>query len=259
MYCNNCGMQLEDETNFCSRCGKAIRQEFDPTNKIAARSNPLQQDKIEQDVARLRAAKKRALVQQDNIEREVVRLRAVKKDAVKTAMPQPSRSGYSDMCQSCGVLAPTRHIEFYQNVGVVVLRFHKSIKGNLCKSCISKYFWKFTLIDVLFGWWGVISFVVTPFFILNNVGRYIGSLEMPSNPSEVTRYTPAQRNINFIMLSMGGTIAWAILLVLDYLVRADSYYLNSQMNPVAGVIGSTTICLGGWFLVAAIIAFAIRK
>ena len=34
--------------------------------------------------------------------------------------------------------------------------------------------------NLLLGWWGYISFVVTPFFLLNNLGRYVCCLTMPA-------------------------------------------------------------------------------
>ena len=86
------------------------------------------------------------------------------------------------ICQVCGVEAPTRRVEFYQNIGALVMRFRRSIKGNLCKSCIHKSFWKFTLVNLTLGWWGVISLICTPFFIVNNLVRYIGCLGMPPVP-----------------------------------------------------------------------------
>lgn len=76
------------------------------------------------------------------------------------------------ICQLCGVEAPTKHASFHQNIGLLVLRFHQSVEGQLCKSCIHKEFWKKTLVNLTLGWWGFISLIVTPFFILNNVVRY---------------------------------------------------------------------------------------
>src|SRR4029077_21272196 len=72
-------------------------------------------------------------------------------------------------CQSCGVEAPTRYVEFHQNIGALVMRFSKSIKGNLCKRCIHRYFWQFTGINLVLGWWGLISFVMNIVFIGNNI------------------------------------------------------------------------------------------
>jgi hypothetical protein len=90
------------------------------------------------------------------------------------------------LCASCGVEAPTRYVAFYQNIGALVMRFQKSVQGKLCKSCIHKYFWEFTLINLVCGWWGVISFCLTPFLILNNVIRYIGCASLPPVPPGAT-------------------------------------------------------------------------
>ena len=81
-----------------------------------------------------------------------------------------------DRCQSCGIWAETKYVEFYQNVGAVVMRFHKSIKGDLCKRCINKHFWPFTITTLLVGWLGALSLFIAPFYILNNIFRYLGSL-----------------------------------------------------------------------------------
>lgn len=86
------------------------------------------------------------------------------------------------ICQSCGIEAPCKYTEFYQNIGAFVLRFHSSVKGNLCKNCIHKHFWKTTAINATLGWWGVISFVVTPFFMLNNIIRYIAAAGLKPVP-----------------------------------------------------------------------------
>lgn len=82
------------------------------------------------------------------------------------------------ICQLCGIAAETRYVAFYQNIGALIMRFHKSLKGELCKKCIHQQFWMFTLVNVTLGWWGVISLIVTPFFILNNVARYLMCLTM---------------------------------------------------------------------------------
>ena len=86
------------------------------------------------------------------------------------------------ICQACGVEAPTKHVAFYRNIGLLVMRFTNSAEGHLCKSCIHKYFWQYTLTDLLLGWWGVISFIITPFLILNNIVRYLLCLGMDPVP-----------------------------------------------------------------------------
>ena len=82
------------------------------------------------------------------------------------------------ICQCCGVEAESKHVAFYQNIGALVVRFPKSIEGRLCKSCVHKHFWSMTGTTFFLGWWGAISFLVTPFYLLNNIGRYILCLGM---------------------------------------------------------------------------------
>ncbi len=90
--------------------------------------------------------------------------------------------GYGVVCQACGVEAPTKQVEFHQNIGALVMRFHNRVRGRLCKNCIHANFWKMTSITVLVGWLGVISIIIAPFFVLNNVIRYLGALGMPPVP-----------------------------------------------------------------------------
>jgi len=86
------------------------------------------------------------------------------------------------ICQACGVEAPTRYVAFYQNIGLLVMRLSRSVEGNLCKSCIHGAFWRMTAITLLFGPWGMISLIVSPCFILNNVIRYLLCLGMEPVP-----------------------------------------------------------------------------
>ncbi len=92
-----------------------------------------------------------------------------------THIPIELSTGSLGLCEACLRPAPTKQVEFYQNIGALVMRFHKTLKGNLCRQCIDRYFWEYTLYTLFLGWWGVISFIVTPFFLLNNVIRYLGS------------------------------------------------------------------------------------
>ncbi|MFO0685455.1 MAG: hypothetical protein U0234_25575 [Sandaracinus sp.] len=82
-------------------------------------------------------------------------------------------------CQICGANAPTRSVSFSQNVGAVVLRFSRTVSGNLCRSCIDSTFWRMTLITLFFGWWGILSFFTTLFILPSNIGQYLGALSLP--------------------------------------------------------------------------------
>ena len=82
------------------------------------------------------------------------------------------------ICQDCDVEAETKYVSFHQKIGALFMRFPKSVEGRLCKSCIHKHFWGMSTTTLFLGWWGTISFIVTPFFLLNNIARYLFCLGM---------------------------------------------------------------------------------
>lgn len=93
-------------------------------------------------------------------------------------------------CHVCGCRAPTKYVEFYQNIGAFVMRFSESVKGELCKRCINHHFWKCTLITAAVGWFGLISFCLTPFFIINNIVRFCGTIGMKVPDEDATSSKP---------------------------------------------------------------------
>lgn len=86
------------------------------------------------------------------------------------------------ICENCGIESCTKYVKFYQNIGMIIEREEKIIEGNFCKSCIHKYFWKFSLITLFLGWWGILSFFATIAFLINNIVRYVMCLGMESVP-----------------------------------------------------------------------------
>ena len=91
------------------------------------------------------------------------------------------------ICQTCGIEAKTRYVEFHQNIGALVMRFHKSMKANMCKNCVNSYFWRFTLTTLAVGWLGVISLVLAPIFVINNVVRYLSCLSLEPVAATATK------------------------------------------------------------------------
>ena len=77
------------------------------------------------------------------------------------------------MCQVCGRFGPVQKVLFIQHIGAIVLMFHKRIHGSMCRSCIDRLFWEYTLTTLVLGWWGVISFFLTPCNLIHNVVRYL--------------------------------------------------------------------------------------
>jgi hypothetical protein len=94
------------------------------------------------------------------------------------AYPQQALADGST-CMACHQNAPTQNVTIWQNVGALVMRFHKKVSGNLCRNCIDKYFWEYTLITFFFGWWGVISFFFTLFILPSNLITFLGSRKLP--------------------------------------------------------------------------------
>jgi hypothetical protein len=103
------------------------------------------------------------------------------------AQTQQTQSGAQSQkrCESCGLPAETKYVRFYENVGMLFIRQHREVKGNLCKPCINYYFWNLTGKTMLFGWWGVTSFIVTPFILLNNLLRFIFTAGMKKPPVQI--------------------------------------------------------------------------
>jgi len=81
-------------------------------------------------------------------------------------------------CQMCRQIATTRVVSIRQNIGMLYSRSTRTIEGELCRKCIRKYCVRYTAVNLVAGWWGVISFFVTPVFILTNLYEYCRTFGM---------------------------------------------------------------------------------
>lgn len=86
-------------------------------------------------------------------------------------------------CQRCLKNRPTKKVTFTQNIGMLVMRQYKELKGRFCMECIHQVFWSMTITTIFLGWWGVISLIITPFLLLNNIGHYIFAFINPPTMS----------------------------------------------------------------------------
>jgi hypothetical protein len=75
-------------------------------------------------------------------------------------------------CKLCLEERPTAPVAFGQHIGVVLVRFHRKFDGELCKPCAGTVFGQFTSTTLLLGWWGLLSCVITPVVLLQNVVSY---------------------------------------------------------------------------------------
>ena len=87
-------------------------------------------------------------------------------------------------CQLCGSMRQTTPVSFNRNIGMLVARQTKTLKGNLCKTCVSKSFWDFTLKNLVFGPWGMISIIVTPIYLVTNTVNYVSAMQNLSGAVE---------------------------------------------------------------------------
>lgn len=116
--------------------------------------------------------------------------------------PQVHMATPGGQCQVCGRVGPTKHVRLMQNIGVVVIRFPKTIDGHLCKFCIDHNFFKMTGITALFGWWGLISFIYSLISIPVNVFSWISSMGMGEPPEDAASISD-RRSRALVMLVLG--------------------------------------------------------
>ena len=93
----------------------------------------------------------------------------------------------SACCKRCGNYAPVKNTGFHRHIGMIVLMHHSQIETLLCRRCADEIFWQYTLTTLFLGWWGMISFFITPFILVYNLVRYLGVLSLPkSSPAPGT-------------------------------------------------------------------------
>jgi hypothetical protein len=90
----------------------------------------------------------------------------------------------SGQCQFCGSMRQTAPVAFHRNIGMLVARQTKSLKGNLCKTCVKKNYWDFTAKNLLLGPWGMISLIITPIYLVTNTVSYVSALQKLSGAVE---------------------------------------------------------------------------
>lgn len=96
-------------------------------------------------------------------------------------------------CEACGVQPARRFVCFYQNIGLLLFRLQSSVRGDFCSACIHKHFWTVNLVNLVCGWWGILSFFITPIFILGNLLYYLGLLGDASPQGEERSITVSRQ------------------------------------------------------------------
>lgn len=173
-------------------------------------------------------------------------------------------------CDTCGLEAQTRTVQLQQNIGMLVARRSQSVKGNLCKPCINSYFWRYMLVNCVLGWWGIISAIMTPLFIANNLFQFIasrglGAASIGANPLPTYVANPSSAHVQCphcqsyqtnatklngaVLVSIVGSallLLWGALLELAYL-QGRSSFGNMVIGIIVIAVGAFAV-LSVWML-----------
>jgi hypothetical protein len=113
------------------------------------------------------------------------------------------------ICQACQRAVATRRVTLMQNIGFVVARSSKTFTGELCRDCGVRMAKEYTLITFFFGWWGVISFILTPIFLIGNIVSWsqlskLAPSDAPWSPPLEGSPVPAQQSLGQFGVADGG-------------------------------------------------------
>jgi hypothetical protein len=118
---------------------------------------------------------------------------------------------------------------------IAVFRY-RTLKGTFCKPCIAHYFWEYSLVTLALGWWGVISFILTPLMLISNLFYFLRvqlgqpqpnqGVPIPA-PSTTLQACPRCQSFQASPVGLSGTV-WASLLV-SVLLLVWAGYLSLRM------------------------------
>ncbi|HYB61759.1 MAG TPA: SH3 domain-containing protein [Methylomirabilota bacterium] len=114
-------------------------------------------------------------------------------------------------CQSCGEMRMTKFVAFYRNVGMLFRRQTYTLMGNLCETCVHKHFWKFEVLDVVLGPWGMISAILAPIYFVQNIFSYVAALYQFERAGTEGQVPQASR---FPLLKVLAVVAAAVVVLL---------------------------------------------
>ncbi len=147
---------------------------------------------------------------------------------------QPINHQSITRCESCNTATQTRNLTFRQNIGVIICRFHKKASGNMCAACAEHYFWQFTGITLLLGWWGMISFIVTPVFLLANLYNYV-------QVWPIRGYSSGLAKIGVVWKFIVGIILTLVLINILVIITSSSSTSVAHISPTVSSFEVTQI------------------
>lgn len=162
----------------------------------------------------------------------------------------PPATAASGTCQICGRSAETRQVGFTRNIGAIVLNFSRTTHGDMCRFCVEHYFWRYTLVSLLFGWWGVTSFFITLVWLPINIFCYVRCLRLRAPPDDAQSLADKRRRG---LGAMGCGIPLALMAAAGIAAAASGL---SAPTGHAGAVGSVILLAASALLgLPALLAF----
>lgn len=75
-------------------------------------------------------------------------------------------------CEFCARGGKAVEATFSRNIGMLIMRRSETVSGRHCLRCLSKNFATMQGLNMILGWWGYISFVMTLFYTASNVFHF---------------------------------------------------------------------------------------
>lgn len=106
---------------------------------------------------------------------------------------QQQHAAYGVQCRFCGCV-PAAETTFRGHRGMIIMMSFLHMKGPFCRDCGLSVFRDMTAKTLIGGWWGYLSFAITPFTVLINLARRgkVANLAPPMPPPDGSEHgTPA--------------------------------------------------------------------
>ncbi len=122
------------------------------------------------------------------------------------------------------------------------MRQFYQLNAEICGVCLHKQFAKFTVSNLLFGWWGFISMFVTPVYILQNIYEYGSALRRVMDTrsrkeNKLRSYIvklPAHIRKGLLRLYIGVSSLWVAWFCYQIFVIVNSHHYAPVWRLISG-------------------------
>src|SRR4029078_13093079 len=91
----------------------------------------------------------------------------------------------NELCVMCAERPAVPVARIRENIGKLVARRHVTYAGRFCPSCLHRCYARATARTFFLGWWGLVSLLVTPIFLIANALCYRRALrEVGGTPAD---------------------------------------------------------------------------